>query len=246
MQSLHVIMRKEDLEPERLDGRVAVVFDVMFATTTIAAAIAHGAAAVIPARNADEARQAAAALPAGSSLQAGEIHLQPIPGFLPAVPLRLLEEPLAGKQLIYSTTNGTVALLESERAAAVYAGALVNGRAVADLLAERHAEETVLLVCAGSGGGFNIEDFLGAGHVIHHLMVKEPTRWAPTDAALAARELYRAQSQQLSSCLLESFLGRIMQAMGQGAEVEHAARTDVYDCVPTLRERRLLTAAEQS
>lgn len=243
MQNLHVIMRKEDLQPDRLEGRVVVVFDVLFATTTIAAAFEHGAVEVIPARHAEEARQAAVGLAAGSYLLAGESNLQTIPGFLPSVPLRLLQEPLAGKRLIYATTNGTVALLQSAQAKAVYAGALVNGGAVAELLRQRHAEETILLVCAGSGGGFNIEDFLGAGHVAHHLMTQEPMRWAPTDAALAARELYRAQAQQLPQCLLESFLGRIMQAMGQSAEVEHAAQVDVYDCVPILQERHLLPAA---
>ncbi|NLO81269.1 MAG: 2-phosphosulfolactate phosphatase [Xanthomonadaceae bacterium] len=244
MQNVHVILRKEDLEPARLQGRVVVVFDVMFATTTIATVLAHGAAAVIPARDADEARRAAAGLAEGEYLLAGESRLHAIPGFLPAVPLRLLREPLAGRQLVYSTTNGTVALLESEPAAAVYAGALVNGRAVAERLASRHGEETVLLVCAGSGGGFNVEDFVGAGHVIHHLTSSEPDRWALTDAALAARELYRAHAGQLARLLLQCRLGRLMQAAGQLAELEHAARLDVYDCVPALQERRLVAAVD--
>lgn len=244
MQNLHVIMCKEDLDPAKVEGRVAVVFDVLFATSTIAAAFHHGVTDVIPAGQAEEARRATEGLAADSFLLAGEIDLRPIPGFLPSLPLRLIREPLAGKRLIYSTTNGTVALLRAKPAAAVYAAALVNGRAVARHLARRHRDETVLLVCAGSGGAFNIEDFLGAGYVIHHLMLAEPTRWAPSDAALAARELYRAQAAQLAQCLLESRLGRIMQALGEAAEVEHAAQADVYDCVPVLQGQRLIAAAE--
>src|SRR5690606_15209296 len=138
MQNVHVILRKEDLEPARLQGRVVVVFDVMFATTTIATVLPNGAAARSPARDADEAGRAAPGLAEGEYLRAGESRLHAIPGFLPAVPLRLLREPLAGRQLVYSTTNGTVALLESEPAAAVCAGGLVNGGAVAGRLASRH------------------------------------------------------------------------------------------------------------
>lgn len=245
MQSLHVIMCKEDLDPAKVEGRIAVVFDVLFATSTIAAAFHHGIIDVIPTRQAEEARRAAAGLAEGSFLLAGEINLQPIPGFLPSVPLRLAQEPLVGKRLIYSTTNGTVALLQAESATAAYAAALVNGRAVADHLRRQHTDETILLVCAGSGGAFNIEDFVGAGHVIHHLMLAEPTRWVLSDAALAARELYRAQASRLAQCLLQSRLGRIMQALGESAEVEHAARTDVYDCVPMLQGQRLVAATAE-
>src|SRR5690625_2103127 len=238
MQQLHVLMRKEDLDSARLQDKVVVVFDVIFATTTIATAFQHGAPSICPAVHADDARLIAKTLPADSYLLAGEKNIQPIPGFLTAAPLSLAQTPLAGKQLIYSTTNGTVALREASSARAGYAAALVNNQAVAKYLARQHHRETIVLVCAGSGGGFNIEDFLGAGHFVEHLMQIDPDRWLLSDAALAAHGLYQSQSQRLLACLQESRLGRVMHSMGGETELEHAARADVYDCVPVMQEGR--------
>jgi 2-phosphosulfolactate phosphatase len=242
MQNLHVILRKEDLDPERLDGKVAVVFDVLFATSTIVTAFAHGVADVLAATDPDAARAAAADLPAGRCLLAGERNLEPIPGFTTYAPLALTREPLAHRRLIYSTTNGTVALGRCAGAAAVYAAALLNGAAVAEHVMARHPDRPVLLVCAGAGGGFNIEDFLGAGYVVDRLLAGAPDVWLASDAAVAARELFRALRERTRECLLDSRLGRLVQAMGQGAEVEHAARVGIYSVVPFLRDGVLVRA----
>ncbi len=39
-QRVHVVVRKEDIAAERLEGRVAIVLDILFATTTIVTALA--------------------------------------------------------------------------------------------------------------------------------------------------------------------------------------------------------------
>ena len=56
--SLHVLVRREDIDASRLDGRVVVVIDVLFATSTIVHALASGASRVYPAFDADDARRA--------------------------------------------------------------------------------------------------------------------------------------------------------------------------------------------
>jgi len=48
-RKVHVVLRKEDLDPERLAGKIVMVIDTLFATTTIVTALAHGAAEVLPA-----------------------------------------------------------------------------------------------------------------------------------------------------------------------------------------------------
>ena len=38
MRKLHVLMKKEELDGQRLDGKIVIVLDILFATTTIVAA----------------------------------------------------------------------------------------------------------------------------------------------------------------------------------------------------------------
>src|SRR5439155_20723497 len=110
-----------------------------FATSSIATALAHGAREVVPMPDGEAALAEARRRPAGSYLLAGELHAATLPGFLPPTPLALLREELAGRSLICSTTNGTVALSRASGAAEVYAAALLNGEAVAEHLEQAFA-----------------------------------------------------------------------------------------------------------
>jgi 2-phosphosulfolactate phosphatase len=238
MRKLHVLLKKEELDREALPGKLVVVLDVLFATSSIATALAHGAREVIPTPDEAAARAEAARRPAGSYVLAGEWGAETLPGFAHPTPLALLDEPLAGRTLIYSTTNGTVAVHRAATAAGVYAASLLNGAAVAGHLRARGGEETVLLVCAGSADAFNLEDFYGAGHLVAHLTRDGDTGWDLTDAARAARALH-AGSDALA-CLSEGRVGRMMRDRGWDREVAFAARADRLAVVPVLRDGRLV------
>ena len=47
MAKIHVLLKKEELDGQRLAGKV-VVLDVLFATSSIVAALANGAKEVVP------------------------------------------------------------------------------------------------------------------------------------------------------------------------------------------------------
>ena len=49
MAKVHVLLKKEELDAQRLEGKVVVVLDILFATSSIVTALAHGATEVIPA-----------------------------------------------------------------------------------------------------------------------------------------------------------------------------------------------------
>lgn len=235
--SLHVIFRKEDLDRERLDGKVVIVLDVLFATTTIAAALAHGAKEVIPVMDERAAREAAKGRPEGSYVLAGELKAITIEGFAHPSPLALVREASPqGKTLIYSTTNGTVALAKSVGAAHVYAAALVNARATVDHVMRSHAGLTVLIVCSGSVENFNLEDFYGAGYFVS-LFAERDAAGDATDAAIAAHLLHGASTAL--DCLRASRVGRMMHSRGVDEEVEYAASKDTLDVVARLEGGRL-------
>jgi 2-phosphosulfolactate phosphatase len=161
-----------------------------------------------------------------------------LPGFAPPTPLALAEQALAGRKLIYSTTNGTVALKQSARADHVYAGALVNGKAIVQRLLNEHAGKSVLIVCSGSMGSPNLEDMYGAGYLVD-LLVDAMGADGDTfsDSSLAARAVFRAEPAE--QALLRSRVGRLMIERGLQHEVRFASQLGVLDVVPELKEGRL-------
>jgi 2-phosphosulfolactate phosphatase len=228
MPSVHVLSQKELLEPDRLGAQVVVVLDILFATTTIAYAFSEGVSSIWPAVSHAEAVSIAARV--GPCVIAGEHLAEPLPGFAAATPLMLSREPLSGSRLVYCTTNGTVALRHCADAAHVYAGALVNGAALVRHVVCEHPDSPVLIVCSGSVGRFNLEDFYGAGHLVAHFAHYPGYEF--DDAARAA--LMLRQANDPLAALSTSRVGKMMCARSLAYELEHAARTDVLDVVPRL------------
>src|SRR6202011_3225719 len=74
MAKIHVLMKKEDLDGERLPGKVVVVLDVLFATSSIVTALAHGAVEVIPTLDGPSALSVASGRAAESFVLSGELN----------------------------------------------------------------------------------------------------------------------------------------------------------------------------
>ncbi len=236
MAKIHVLLKKEELDGERLAGKTVVVLDILFATSTIVTALAHGAREVVPTLDGEAAIKAAETYAAGDFILSGELMARTLPGFAHPTPLALLEQKLAGKALVYSTTNGTVALAKSHEAEHVYAAALLNGAAVVDHIVRHHPDETVLIVCSGSADNFNLEDFFGAGYLVS-LFARDGLDHEFSDSAIAARLLH--DHNDGLECLGAARVGRMMLARNLRAEVEFAAHKSRFDVVPRLVEGRL-------
>jgi 2-phosphosulfolactate phosphatase len=237
---IHVLMRKEELDGVRVPGKVVVVLDILFATTTMVAALGHGATEVLPVADERAARAAGAARAQGSYVLSGELLAETLPGFAHPAPLALLEHGVQGKTLIYSTTNGTVAMTLAAGAKRVYCGSLLNAGAVAAHVAARHPGDTLLVLCAGSGGNFNLEDFYGAGCMVDRLARTLGAGADLSDAARTALAFFR--SARAPQVLLECRVGRMMASRGLAREVEFACRIDSLPVVPVMRAGSLRCA----
>lgn len=110
---IHVLTKKEELDTVRVAGKVVVVLDILFATTTMVTALAHGAKEVVPVLDEAAARMRASQFPEDAFILAGELYAEVLPGFAHPAPLSLLEHGVAGKTVVYSTTNGTVAMTQA-------------------------------------------------------------------------------------------------------------------------------------
>jgi 2-phosphosulfolactate phosphatase len=234
MTKLNVLVKKESLEPQQLTNQIVIVVDILFATSTIVHALAQGAKSVWPAMGRDEAMQLTARL--NPAVLAGEYLAEPLEGFASPLPLALAREPLRDRTLVYCTTNGTVALRHAANAMRVYAGALLNCTALVTHVVHRYPDSPVLIVCAGSAGHFNLEDFYGAGHIVSRFM--KHAGYEPNDAARAATLLSLGCDSR--TALYESRVGRLMISRGQQHEVDYAATVDALDAVVHLDGEKLV------
>jgi 2-phosphosulfolactate phosphatase len=231
---IHVLLKKDELDSVRLNDKVVLVLDVLFATTTILAALDQGARAVVPVASERDAHAAAAGFAQGERVLAGELYAETIAGFASPTPLALARHGVRDKTVIYSTTNGTVALTKAQSAPAVYAAALVNARAVIEHVLHAHAGKTIIIVCSGSVDNFNLEDFYGAGYLVALLSERLGERCDLTDAALAARAMF--DPKRSLELLLASRVGRMMIERNLADEVAYAAELSNIGMVARLDE----------
>ena len=124
--------------PGGSDGSVAIVIDVVRATTTLSVMFDRGCARVLVAGDIPEARTLAAA--AEPLLLAGESGgLRPSGFDFGKSPVELAAAELAGREVVFCTTNGTRALRACAGARAILAGSLRNAEAVCRAALQRVA-----------------------------------------------------------------------------------------------------------
>ncbi len=216
-------------EIARLPGRdlsaaTCVVFDVLRATSSMLTALAHGAAEILPVRTIEEAVELKRRRP--DALLGGERHDERIDGFdLGNSPLEYRD--VAGRTIISTTTNGTIALRACDGAARVLVGAVLNLDALAEEL-RRTNPAAMVLVCAGTFADFALEDALGAGLLIERLGEGELT-----DAARAVRAVARAFPEPLAG-LRAARNGRVLVAKGREEEVAWCAQVSRLDVVGAM------------
>lgn len=217
----------ERLPHTDLSGTVCIVFDVLRATTSIITGLAHGVEAIRPVATIEEAREWHRQCPA--ALLGGERHGEKIDGFhLGNAPQEYTAPGI--REVITTTTNGTLALRACEGAREVWVGALVNLDAVIRRLREKQPAH-VTLVCSGTGHTAALEDVIAAGGIVSAF----PEATA-TDVAKMAAATYRAYAGQLPAALQTSGNGTKLMRRGREADVAWCAQLSRYDVVGIMEK----------
>jgi 2-phosphosulfolactate phosphatase len=226
---LDVALLPERLDREGLRMSTVLVVDVLRASTTMIAALGSGCAGIVPVADAIEARRRGQAMGA-AALIAGERKGQMIEGFdLGNSPLDVTPERVGAKTLIFTTSNGTRALLAVRGAPAVGVAAFVNLTAAA---AWAHAEgRDVTVLCAGERGDVSLEDHVCAGLLIEALLRNEPTATV-TEAARAALDVGRGYGKAVARLAQDSSWARHLAVSGRGADVTACLVLDTTTLVP--------------
>jgi len=214
----------------------AVVFDVLRATSSILTGLASGVEAIIPVRTVEEAR--ARKLKEPDLLLAGERGGLPPEGFdLGNSPEEF--EKLTGRRVVMTTTNGTAAIESMRTASKVLIGALLNIDALADYLFT-HPPKRLLLVCAGTGEEFSLEDAVAAGALVARLSDDQRL----SDSAIITRSLYEQVGDDLNEWLRQTQNGKHLRKIGKDADITWCARLSIFDLVCQLQGEKVICSTK--
>ena len=237
---LDVCFSPELLPLYDLRGKVAVIVDVLRATSTIVTALDQGVTEVFAVATLDEC---AALGRDHGCITAAERDGIAAEGFdLGNSPFGFLNKdfPVQGRTLAISTTNGTKALHRSLDAAAVICGAFLNLSAVVDFIVAQQRD--VVVVCAGWKGQFCLEDTAFGGALAARLVpLGYDVAWS--DAAIAALHLWEHAEPEWPEYLLESAAVRRLNALEYHDDFVFCMKLDVYPHIlPLWQANRLVNA----
>ena len=243
MKTLDVYSLPVLFDAEELRGTCAVVIDVLRATTTVLCALASGAEQVVPLLDVDETLRRRN----NNTVLGGERHGVRIDGFdLGNSPESFTPSIVAGKTVLFTTTNGTVAMHAARLAEPIFLACLMNAAAVVETLSRF---DQISIVCAGTDSEPTEEDLLLAGCLTERLQRRSEYAYRLNVQATISMELWRSSfslrrileqetipPETLAQILRRSRGGSNLMQLGLGGDILTAALIDSVDLVPQLRD----------
>ncbi len=218
---------------------VSVAIDVLRATTTITTALANGALRVLPFEKVEETFAAKRRIledrpeAAKDVLLGGERGGLPIHDFdLGNSPDLYSRERIEGKTLLFTTTNGTKAILRCRGAALL--ASFLNAQAVVDHILASGADQ-VSIVCAGTDGQYTEEDLLLAGLLADRLTLSVEGFELNVHAEVAREQWRVSRRRPLADLLRDSRGGQKLKRIKLLKDVAAAAKLDSLNVVPEFR-----------
>ncbi len=225
--NIDLIISADDIKPEKIRNKTAVVIDILRATSVIITAVNNGCQKVIPVVTVEEAFELSKH-DRSKYILGGERGAVKIDGFdCSNSPLEFTEEVLKDKTLIMSTTNGTKAINGCLDASHILIGGIINAAAVAQRVSELGGD--VVLVNAGTDGEFSMDDFIAAGYITHIILAMKEA--ALSDITKTALYMYENHPDLLSFIRHARHYKRI-ERLGLEKDVQYCCRKNIIGIVP--------------
>ncbi|MCX7727940.1 MAG: 2-phosphosulfolactate phosphatase [Bacteroidia bacterium] len=242
MPDINIILTPAEFEYYKITSsdNIIVVIDIFRATSTIVTALANGAKSIIPVATIEEAKQ----LKEKNYLIAGEKNGIPVEGFdFGNSPLEFLNDNIKNKDIVITTTNGTQAIHTAKNAGEIIIGSFLNLQAVAEYILQQH--KNVILLCAGWKNKFNLEDFVFAGSLTHHLYSTNQYQLA-SDSALLGYLTFDRSRRKLKEFLNMASHKKRLENLNLDADIDFCLTLNKYFVVPKLVNNKITCLIHQN
>ena len=228
MPRVEAVALPDHLTVDQLRGKIAIVIDVLRATTTIVEALSHGARSVVAVASVDAARMISHDRP-GSLLCGERGGIKPDGFALGNSPFEYTREHIVGVDCVLTTTNGTRALHMSQAAETILIGSVTNLDSLC--LYVRSLDQDVVLVCSGTDRMVSLEDCLCAGLIVDRLGFD-----ADDSAQLLLHAMRGAIKEYggLEGAIRSSYHAQRLIDLGFENDVLYSSRDSISDIVPVF------------
>ena len=216
------------------DNNIVVIIDVLRATSTICAAIHNGVKNLIPVATVEEAR---------AMKQQGYMVASERDGYVLDFadfgnsPFNFTHEIVDGKDIVYSTTNGTRCIHMASHSKAVVIGSFLNISVLADWLIQQNAP--VLIFCASWKDRFSLEDTVCAGALAERLLDSGKFETI-CDAVTAAIDLWNLAKPDLFGYIQKAAQKSRLAFKGLDDCIGFCLTDDLCPVVPVFQDEKLI------
>lgn len=221
-------------QDKMFDGAIGIYIDVLRASTTVCAALYHGAKEVIPVESTEKAVSIYSSLSKDKRFLGGERNCHKPNGFDAGnSPAEYNSDTILNKSVILATTNGTGTFLKARQTRIKLIAAFVNLDATVNHISELISQpetEKLFIFCAGSNGRIAYEDTLAAGAIIDSIS-KRFSNIEMTDTSDIALDSYNLHKTNINDFLRTREHAQRLIKEGFAADLDIAFEMNLYPIV---------------
>ncbi len=214
----------------RNDKAIVVVVDILRATSAICTAFMNGAKRIIPVASLEEAKDYKNR---GFMVAAERDGIVRDFADFGNSPYNFTPERIKDQEIVYSTTNGTNAIMMAAHSHEVLIGAYLNHKALVEhILKEKH---DLLILCAGWKNQFNLEDTLFAGALAESVL-KDENFHTICDSTYAAMDLWNVANKDIHAYIEKIAHYHRLKKNGLDDVLEYCHTFDLARQIPCLKD----------
>lgn len=213
---------------------IVVIVDILRATSAICTAFEHGVKRIIPVSSVDEARKKkeegymVACERDGKVLDFADFGNSPF---------NFTRKRVCGKEIVYSTTNGTRCIKMSCDSRAVVVGSYLNMNSLSDWLISQ--KSPVLIFCSSWKDKFSLEDTVFAGALAEKLLSSNVYE-SICDSVTASLDLWSIAKPNVYEYIKKAAQKSRLALNGLDDCIEFCHETDYSSIVPVYKDGYLL------
>jgi 2-phosphosulfolactate phosphatase len=217
------------------DEAIVVVVDILRATSAICTAFMNGVGKIIPVATLEEAMEYKKK---GYMVAAERDGIVRDFADFGNSPYNFTSDKIKGKEIVYSTTNGTNTIMMARKSHQVLIGSYLNFTALVNHILK--SKRDIIILCAGWKEKFNLEDTLYAG-ALAEAVLKSETYESICDSTLASTDLWNVANKNLLDYVDKVAQRNRLKLNGLDDVIAYCHTFDLTDKIPQLYEKSLVT-----